>query len=96
MQQYIVYGWDGTDDNALERRMNARPAHFDNSKKWKESGNFILAGAMLDEEGKMIGSTMVMQFETKEQLQQWLDTEPYVKGKVWEKIDIRPFKVANL
>jgi hypothetical protein len=24
MQQYIVYAWDGTDEQALERRMNAR------------------------------------------------------------------------
>lgn len=96
MQQYIIYGWDGTDDNALERRMNARPAHLDNSRKWKENGNFILGGAMLNEEGKMIGSTMVMQFETTEQLQQWLDTEPYATGNVWEKVDIRPFKVAAI
>jgi uncharacterized protein len=96
MQQYIVYGWDGKDDNALERRMNARPAHFDNARKWKESGNYVLGGAMLNEEGKMIGSTMVMQFETKEELQQWLDTEPYVTGNVWENVDIRPFKVAGV
>ena len=94
MQQYIVYGWDGTDEQALERRMNARPAHFENSRRIKATGNFILGGAMLNDEGKMIGSTMVVQFETKEELQQWLDTEPYITGKVWEKTDIRPFRVA--
>jgi len=96
MQQYIVYAWDGTDDQALERRMKARPAHFDNSRRIKASGNFVLGGAMLNDEGKMIGSTMVVQFETKDELQQWMDTEPYITGKVWEKIDIRPFKVADV
>ncbi len=96
MQQYLVHAWDGTDDQALERRMKARPAHFDNSRRIKASGNFILGGAMLNEEGKMIGSTMVLQFETKEELQEWADTEPYITGKVWQQIDIRPFRVADV
>lgn len=96
MQQYIMYGWDATDEQALERRMSIRPAHFDNARKLKANGNFIIGGAMLSDEGKMIGSTMVMQFETKEQLQQWLDTEPYITGRVWERMDLRPFKVADV
>jgi uncharacterized protein len=96
MQQYIMHAWDGTDEQALERRMNNRPAHFENARKLKATGNFIMGGAMLNDEGKMIGSTMVMQFETKEQLQQWLDTEPYITGKVWEKMDLRSFRVADV
>jgi len=96
MQQYIIYAWDGTDEQALERRMSVRPDHFGGARKLKANGNFVIGGAMLNDEGKMIGSTMVVQFETKEQLQQWLDTEPYITGKVWEKIDIRPFKVADV
>ena len=39
MQQYVVYAWDGTDDQALERRMKARPAHFDCSRGIKTGGN---------------------------------------------------------
>lgn len=96
MQQYIIYAWDGTDEQALERRLSVRPDHFDGAHKLKANGNFVIGGAMLNDEGKMIGSTMVVQFEKKEQLQQWLDTEPYITGKVWEKIDIRPFKVADV
>ena len=76
--------------------MNNRPAHFENARKLKATGNFIMGGAMLNDEGKMIGSTMVMQFETKEQLQQWLDTEPYITGKVWQKMDLRTFRVADV
>lgn len=96
MQQYIITAWDGTDDQALDRRMKARPAHFEGAAQLKASGNFILGGAMLDNEGKMIGSTMVLQFETKEQLQAWIDSEPYISNNVWEKIDIKPFRVANV
>jgi uncharacterized protein YciI len=94
MQQYIIYGWDGTDADALERRMKARPAHLENSRKWKAAGNFLMGGAVLDEEGKMIGSTMVMQFENRNDLDEWLNGDPYVTEKVWQKIDVRPFRVA--
>lgn len=96
MQQYIVYGWDGTDDQALDRRMKVRPAHFEGAARLKASGNFILGGAMLDDNGRMIGSTMVLQFESRDQLQQWLDEEPYVTGGVWENVEIHPFRVAQV
>lgn len=92
----MIHAWDGKDENALERRMNSRPAHFDNARKMKANGNFITGGAMLDQAGKMIGSTMLVQFDSPEELQQWLDIEPYITGKVWEKIDIHPFRVADV
>lgn len=96
MQQYLVYAWDGTDDQALERRMNARPAHFEGARKLKENGNFIFAGALLNDQQKMIGSTMVVQFETPEELKNWMNTEPYIVNDVWEKIEVHPFKVAEV
>jgi hypothetical protein len=46
---------------------------------------------MLNDEEKMISSMMVVQFETKEQLQQSLDTEPYSLAKFGKRF-IRPFK----
>ena len=96
MLQYIVFAWDGADEEALERRMNARPAHFECARKLKSNNNFIPGGAMLDDAGKMIGSTMVVQFETEEGLEEWLEKEPYIKGRVWEKFDVRPFRVAGV
>jgi len=96
MLQYIVYALDGTDDQAYERRMNARPAHFDCARALKTGDNLVIGGAMLDEGGKMIGPMMVVQFETEEKLKDWLKKEPYISGKVWEKIDVRPFKVAEV
>ena len=96
MQQYLIHAWDGTDELALDRRLKARPAHFERARQLKADGNFVLGGAMLSDEGKMIGSTLVVQFETKNELQAWLDTEPYITGKVWEKINISPFRVADV
>jgi uncharacterized protein YciI len=76
--------------------MNVRPHHLDGAKELKESGNFILGGAILNDEGKMVGSVMILQFETEEQLETWKQTEPYIVQKIWETYDVKPFKVANV
>jgi uncharacterized protein YciI len=76
--------------------MNIRPYHLDGAKELREKGNFILGGAMLNDEGKMIGSVMVLQFETDEELEAWKKNEPYISQNVWETVDIKPFKVANV
>jgi len=39
---------------------------------------------------------MVMQFETEEALNEWLEHEVYITAKVWDRVDIRPFRVAEL
>jgi uncharacterized protein YciI len=96
MNQYIITAYDYTDDGALERRMNVRPHHLDGAKELKANGNFVMGGAMLNDDGKMIGSTMVLQFETEEELEAWKQGEPYITQKVWEIVDVKPFKVANI
>ncbi|QXV64072.1 hypothetical protein FPZ42_13090 [Mucilaginibacter achroorhodeus] len=96
MNQYLVTAYDYTDEGALERRMNVRQHHLDSAKELKATGNFILGGAMLDDDGKMIGSVLVMQFESEEQLEAWKQGEPYITQKVWETVDVKPFKVAPI
>jgi uncharacterized protein len=96
MNQYIITAYDGSDENALERRMSVRPFHLEGVKKLKEKGNFIIGGAILNDDGKMIGSTMILQFEDPKELQDWIDQEPYIQQKVWEKFEVKPFRVANV
>ncbi|MCO5934500.1 YciI family protein [Mucilaginibacter sp. RB4R14] len=96
MNQYIVTGYDYTDEGALERRMNIRPHHLDGAKALKESGNYVLGGAVLNDEGKMIGSVMVLQFESEDGLEAWKQSESYITQKIWETVDVKPFKVANV
>lgn len=96
MLQFLIIARDGVDDSALDRRIAVRSLHFEGARKLKDAGNFILGGATLDEEGRMNGSMMVVQFETEKAMRQWFDNEPYVTGKVWQQIEVRPFKVADV
>ncbi|WPV01052.1 YciI family protein [Mucilaginibacter sp. cycad4] len=96
MKQYLVTAYDYTDAEALQRRLGARPHHLDGARALKANGNFVLGGAILNEEGKMIGSTMIVQFETDEEMEAWKQNDPYITQKVWESVDVKPFKVADV
>ena len=54
----------------------------------------ICAGGLLTEEGKMKGSAMIMDFEDRASLDDYLRTEPYVVAGVWEKITVEPMNVV--
>ena len=69
MNQYLITAYDYTDAGALDHRMHVRPHHFEGARELKKSSNFIFGGAILNDDGKMIGSVMVMQFETVEELE---------------------------
>ena len=96
MNQYLITAYDFTDTEALNRRMAVRPLHLDGARQLRENGNFVIGGAMLNEEGKMIGSVMVLQFNSEEELNAWKQNEPYITQHVWETVDVKPFRVANL
>ncbi len=92
--QFIVIAYDGTDDGALDRRLAAREAHLKLGDKMLADGQMLYAGAILDDEGKMIGSTIVCDFPSRKELDAWLEIEPYITGPVWKNIEIRLFRVG--
>lgn len=90
--QFAVIGLDGKDESALSRRMAAREAHLKLGKTMREEKHLLYACALLDDSEQMMGSIMVVDFATREDLDNWLKIEPYMVGKVWEKLEIRPCK----
>lgn len=90
--QYLLIAQDHNDAGALERRMEARPAHLALGDELVTKGQLLYATAILNEEGKMVGSMEVLDLESMDAVEQYLDSEPYVTAKVWNRdaIDIRP------
>ena len=86
--QFLVLGYDGTDEGAKERRMKARPDHIAMGDKLLAEGNLWYAAALTNDAGEMIGSMYAVDFEDEEALNQWLKKEPYVVGDVWRKTEI--------
>lgn len=92
--QFMVIGYDGTDEEALERRMRARPAHVALGDKMRDAGEMLMGAAILDESDKMIGSVLICDFESRAALENWLEAEPYVVGDVWRDIQVTPCRVG--
>ena len=88
--QFLIKAYDGP--NMLEKRMEVRPRHLEGMSRLNE--HIICAGGLLDEEGKMKGSALIMNFDSHAELDTYLAAEPYVIEKVWQKIEVEPMNVV--
>lgn len=92
--EFLVIAYDGTDPEAKARRLRVREAHLSGIRALKEAGTFINGGAILDDNGEVIGSTLYMDFPSREALDKWVAGDPYVTGQVWVNIEARPIRLA--
>jgi len=92
--QFLVMARDGTDDEAIERRKRARPIHLEAIAPFVEAGNVLVGGAMLSEDGEMIGSMLLMDFPDRPAFDAWFEADPYVAHGVWQDVEVRPFRTA--
>ncbi|KAF9430667.1 hypothetical protein BGZ94_005097 [Podila epigama] len=96
--QFFVIARDYKDADAINRRQSVRPKHLEGAKALRESGHLQLGGALLTdhtENGKMIGSIMVFEAESQEEVVKILEKDEYVTGKVWENYQVIPFRAAK-
>ena len=87
---FVITAYDAPD--CLERRLAIRQAHLDNLNRI--APHLLCCGPMLDEEGNMRGSALMVEFDSREELDQFLETEPYVLSGVWQKITVEPMRLA--
>ena len=81
--QFVINAYDGKDEGAYERRMSVRPQHLENIARI--DGKVVCAGGLLDEYGKMKGSVLILDFDSREKLDAYLASEPYITEAVWKK-----------
>jgi len=86
--QFVIIGLDGTDSEAPARRQAVRQDHIAMGDKLLASGNLWYGAALLHDDGSMKGSMYVMSFPSEQELQEYLDKEPYIVGKVWQDVTI--------
>ncbi|MBO9626560.1 MAG: hypothetical protein J7484_09325 [Microbacterium sp.] len=91
--EYVVTALDGTDADALSRRLAVREAHLAGAQRLSDRGELLSGGAILDDDGRMIGSTMHVAFADEAAFRAWYDAEPYVIGDVWRDVTVRPMRL---
>jgi uncharacterized protein YciI len=93
--QFVITAYDHSGPGTRERRAAARLSHLE--RLYSLSGARVLSGgAILNEVGEPIGSSMHVEFPDRVSLDAWLVDEPYITSRVWDQIDIRPFRQAEL
>ena len=88
--QFMIKAYDGP--NVLDKRLAVRPRHLEGMKRLGR--HIICAGGLLDEERKMKGSALVLEFESRAALDDYLASEPYVTEGVWEKVEVENMNVV--
>ncbi len=88
--QFLIKAYDG--EGMLEKRMEVRPRHLEGMNRLGKQ--IICAGGLLDDDGKMRGSAIVMDFPDRAALDDYLKHEPYVVEGVWQTIEIEKMNVV--
>ncbi len=88
--QFVITAYDYA--NGLDHRMEVRGRHVANMERL--GSRVICGGGLLDEEGKMKGSVLVLEFDSREDFDEYLRTEPYYAEKVWEKVQVEIINVV--
>lgn len=97
--QFIVIARDYQDAEALNRRLSVRPKHLEGAAELKKTGKLQLGGALLTDhtdKSKMIGSIMIFEAESQEEVVKIIEKDEYVTGKVWENYQVIPFRAAKV
>ena len=85
-------------EGTVEKRLATRPQHIARLQQLNDEGRLIVAGAMPKDpsnpQAGFYGSTIIVNFETREALDTWLQEEPFLKEGVYSHIDVKPFNKA--
>ena len=92
---YVIHATDRED--SLEARKAARPAHLERLQALVGQGRLLVAGPMPNIDAVdpgpagFSGSTVIAEFDSLEDAQQWAASDPYVEAGVYDYVDVRPF-----
>jgi uncharacterized protein YciI len=96
MPQFLILADDFMDPDAISRRLTFREEHLKRLREEKLKGHFIIGGAKINECNQMVGSMLVIQLDNEEEVRVWLEEDPYTTARVWEEVEVIPFRVADV
>ncbi|KPJ97006.1 MAG: hypothetical protein AMJ55_00815 [Gammaproteobacteria bacterium SG8_15] len=93
---YAIIGEDN--ENSLEKRLAARPAHVERLKQLVQENRLLIAGPnpAIDSEDPgaagFTGSVIIAAFDSIDAARQWASEDPYVAAGVYKHVTVKPFK----
>ena len=85
-------------EGTVEKRIATRPAHVARLEQLDDEGRLIVAGALPKDpsntQAGFYGSTIIVDFESREAVEAWVAEEPFLKEGIYSHIDIKSFNKA--
>ena len=79
-------------DDSLELRMATRAKHL--AYATDAGARIIVGGALLSDDDKMIGSHLIVEANDRAALDAFLATDPYAIAGLFQKVTVKPMKIA--
>ena len=76
--------------NSLSKRLSTRERHISYLTKFKSK--LLTAGPLIGEDGNPYGSLLILDFEIRSELEDFLKNDPYCLEGLFEEVIIREFK----
>lgn len=81
--RFAIFAQDKPD--SLELRMETRAEHL----AYLSNYELLVAGPLLDDDGAMCGSLIIMEAESSEEIERIAEGDPYRKAGLFESVTIR-------
>jgi uncharacterized protein len=91
---WLIIARDGTDPDAPARRKAVREEHLATTRTLFEEGRVLYAGALLDPDGGMIGSMLVIDAPDEAAARAQIEADVYSRNGVWVEVEVRGFRRA--
>jgi hypothetical protein len=79
-------------EGTLEKRLAIRPQHLERLQKLDDEGRLIAAGAHPKDpnnpQAGFLGSTIIVEFDSREALDAWIQDEPFLKEGIYADIEV--------
>ena len=91
MPLFVIIGHDVAD--SAQNRKATRPEHVKRLKALETQGQLVIAGPTPIAHGapEMSGSVVIAKFSNLEEVQAWVNDEPYLHAGVYSHVDVKPF-----
>ena len=78
--------------DASERRQRVRDQHLRELEPHVKAKRILMGGAILDDAGRVIGSGLVAEFDSRDLLDEFFQSDIYTREGVWESFEVYPFR----
>jgi uncharacterized protein len=89
MAHFVVYALDRPGREAA--RFEARPAHRARLREHEHPVTVRVGGPLLDDAGSMIGTMLIVEAATRQQVESFVAGDPYVFADVYGSVAIHPY-----